>query len=379
MKSFYKTLLVALLLPAASFAQSNYKPGYAVTLKGDTLKGLIDYREWNTNPSSINFKTTAADNKARELTPEDIKVFNINGLAIYQRYAGPISMDATDVDHIGSVRDTSTRMAIVFFKVLQKGTNVALYSYTDELKTRVYISETPDYIPQELVYRIYYNHDGTVNGQKGSTVSENTYMKQLFALANKYQVLNSNLQWDIEHADYSADKILGIVTKINHISKAEYEKNKLNKGPVFNLVVGAGVNIENFSTQSNSGFYTGGGRAQTSYGPAASFGINFFANPSTRQLQFRVEAGIAQGKYNYLYDLQVSPHTPYKASFNQLAISITPQILYNFYNAENLKIYGDVGMSFNHYSYSNAYLGSQSQPNTNDIDATYFFNKSDNG
>jgi hypothetical protein len=381
MKSFYPALLAVLILPLFSFGQSNYKPGYVVTLKGDTLKGFIDYREWNSNPNAINFKTAVADSKARELTPEEINVFNINNRETYQRYAGLISMDATDVDHIESVRDTSTRAATVFLKVLQKGNNLALYSYTDELKTRVYVGEAPDYAPQELVYRLFNNFDGTVQGQKGTTVNENTYMKQLFALANKYQALNSDLQWDIERGSYNTDKILDIVSKINHISKAEYKKSKANNGPAFNLFVGAGVNIDNFSPSSDGPYYSGGGRSQTSYLPAASFGINFFANPNTRQLQFRIEAGITQGQYKYAYNLQVSPYIPFKASFNQLAISITPQVLYNFYNAENFKIYGDFGFSFSHYSYSNAYLGSQSQPNSaTDIETNnpYVFHSADN-
>lgn len=381
MKSFYPTLLAVLILPLFSFGQSNYKPGYVVTLKGDTLKGFIDYREWNSNPNSINFKTAVSDSKTRELTPEQINVFNIIGRETYQRYAGTISMDATDVDHIGSVRDTSTRVATVFLKVLQKGNNLALYAYTDELKTRIYVGEAPDYVPQELVYRLYNNFDGTMQGQKGTTVNENTYMKQLFALANKYQALNSDLQWDIERGSYNTDKILNIVSKINHISKAELEKNKASDGPALNLFVGAGVNIDNFSPGSGGGFYSTGGRSQTSYLPAASFGVNIFANPSTRQLQFRIEAGIAQGQYKYLYNLRVSPYIPFKASFNQLAISIMPQILYNFYNAENFKIYGDFGLSLSHYSYSNAYLGSQSQPNSaSDIESNepYFFHNIDN-
>src|ERR1700743_111735 len=114
-------------------------------------------------------------------------------------------MDATDKDHLSSSRDTSYREAAVFFKVLQKGSNLALYTYVDELKTRFYVGEAPDFAIKELVYRLYYNGGADVSGQKGNTVTENTYMKQLFALANKYNVLNDNFQWDIEHAGYNSD------------------------------------------------------------------------------------------------------------------------------------------------------------------------------
>jgi hypothetical protein len=128
MKSFYKALLVLSFLPLITFAQSNYKPGYVVTLKGDTLRGFIDYREWNTNPTSINFKAAIADIKSRTFTPEDVSFFDINGMETYRRYAGPISMDATDKDHLSASLDTSFRQETVFFRVLQKGNNLALYS-----------------------------------------------------------------------------------------------------------------------------------------------------------------------------------------------------------------------------------------------------------
>ncbi len=374
MKNFYQALLVAILLPLFSSAQSNYKPGYVVTLKGDTLHGFIDYREWNSNPNSINFKTVIADNKVREFTPAEIGFFNINGLESYRRYEGPISIDATDKDHLANAIDSSFRTETVFFKELQKGKNLALYAFTDNLKSRFYVGEAPDYTPTELGYRVYRVY-GTI------IKNENTYMKQLFALANKYEGIDNNFQWDIEHAGYNSDDLLKIGSKINHISKVEYKKANANKGPAFNLFAGAGVNINNISTPAGSAFYNGGGRSQTSYGPAASFGINIFANPNTRQVQFRMEAGITQNKYNYLYDLKVSPYIPFRASFNELAFSFKAQIIYNFYNAENFKVYGGLGASISYFKFSNAYLGSQSQPNSaSDIEANdpYYFNSVDN-
>jgi len=99
MNFFYKVLLCVVLLPTLSYAQSNYKAGYVVDLKGDTLKGFIDYREWQSNPNSINFKTSIADAKPHQYTPADITFFSINKLEAYISYTGPVSMDATDVDH----------------------------------------------------------------------------------------------------------------------------------------------------------------------------------------------------------------------------------------------------------------------------------------
>src|SRR5689334_16185743 len=111
MKNFYKALFCAVLLPALSFAQSNYKPGYVVNTKGDTLRGYINYREWGVNPDAIEFKSSLSDKDSKTFTPSDISCFNITGLDAYQHYSGLLSMDATDKDHLGSFRDTTYRNA----------------------------------------------------------------------------------------------------------------------------------------------------------------------------------------------------------------------------------------------------------------------------
>ncbi|MBS1521024.1 MAG: hypothetical protein JST50_08515 [Bacteroidetes bacterium] len=382
MKTFYKALLSAVLFPVLSFAQSNYKPGYIVNLKGDTLKGFIDYREWNLDPNAIDFKAALTDKDSKKFTASDISYFAISGADAYQRYSGLISMDATDKDKLGDYRDTTYKNATVFIRVLQKGKNLSLYSYTDNLKVRFYVGEAPEYIPNELIYRLYYNQAGNVvKGQSGATVNESTYMKQLFALANQYGILNNDVQREIERADYKKDDLLSIVSEINHISKDELKKSIQSKGPIYNLFVSAGANINHITTTQNSPYYAGGGRPQNSSMPAASLGINLFANPSTRQLQFRIEAGVALSKYNYSYDLKVSPYGPFRTSFNEAEFSISPQIIYNFYNTDDFKFYAGVGVTFSEYSFSNAYFGPQNQSNSasniSDTNPFYFHKRDD--
>ncbi len=56
MKRFF--LLLQLLLPIISLAQSNFKKGFIINNNKDTISGFIDYREQINNPVSINFKRT---------------------------------------------------------------------------------------------------------------------------------------------------------------------------------------------------------------------------------------------------------------------------------------------------------------------------------
>jgi hypothetical protein len=359
LKHFYKVLFAIFFLPLFSLAQSNYKPGYVVTLKGDTLHGFIDYRDWDTNPDHVSFKTNAGDNKSQKLTPEAISFFSVDGLESYQKFEGQITTDITNFNNLSEGRDSSYRIGKVFLKILQKGKRVVLFSYSDNLKTRYYIGENPSSYPVELGYRLYYDIDAATQ-VKGRTVTEKTYIRQLLILASKYNVITDTLQNIIRDASYSEVDLLEIVSKINGITQAEYIK-KYSEHTKINLVASIALNRTNTSPASTSPYYAGGGRAYTSYQPAISFGIDFLTNPNTGKLLFRLEASLAENQYRALYQNQVDPYVGIKASFNEVWISFAPQMIYNFYNAENFKFYAGVGIFFTKFKYSNVYFGGQTQ------------------
>ncbi len=58
MKPLHNLLFAVLLLPFFSHAQDNYQPGAVVTLKGDTIHGYINFKEWEINPRSISFQAS---------------------------------------------------------------------------------------------------------------------------------------------------------------------------------------------------------------------------------------------------------------------------------------------------------------------------------
>jgi hypothetical protein len=373
-RHFNKLLFAFFLLPFFAAAQSNYKPGYVVTLKGDTLHGFIDYRGWNSNPTAISFKYSASDPKPLIFTISNSSFFSVSGMATYQKFTCSVSMDETNTARL-STRDSSYKIDTVFLKILQKGKNAALYSYTDGLKTRLYISEAPNYIPIELVYRIY----KSVNAN-GATVNENTYLKQLFAIANKYNVLNSDLIRTLQTANYSQSDLLPIVSKINNVSKEEYEKKYADNGKI-NLYLSAALNISNTSSSSQSAYSAGGGLGHTSYQPAVSIGINVIPSPNTDRVELRAELSLAETQFNALYQLKVSPYSATKASFNQLNLSFSPQVIFNLYNASNFKIYAGAGLEFISFSFSNSYFGTQTGTtnNANFPIEPYSFSKFDSG
>lgn len=362
-----------------TLAQSNFKTGYVITSKGDTVKGFIDYREWASNPVSINFKTDLKDKKGRSFTTSDIRFFEISNMEAYQKYEGKISMDATDPDKITQGRDSSFRVDTVFMKVVRKGTNVTLFSYTDPLKVRYYIGESPDFSPVELIYRVYNNSDAET-ATHGKTIDENTYLKQLFALANKYNALDDNLSRLFERSNYSEPALLDIVDKINKVSRAELSKNK-SLNPAVRLFITGAINVTNIAPTSVSPYANAGGTSHTSFGPSAGIGIILYTNPNTQRLQIRAGFTVSGSQYSALYQNKVIPYIPVKFSFNDLRIGLTPEIVYNFYNGENFKFYAGAGFGIMYHTYSNATFGPQNPKDSFDGTAEndpYNFNKLDN-
>ncbi len=69
--------LILLFLVAAPYAysQENFLPGYVIELDGDTIKGLIDYRNWGKNPEKISFQQ--AGGEERLYTPSQIQGFGV--------------------------------------------------------------------------------------------------------------------------------------------------------------------------------------------------------------------------------------------------------------------------------------------------------------
>jgi hypothetical protein len=347
MKPYYKLLLPALLLPLFSVAQSNYKPGYVVTLKGDTLKGFINIKEWNVNPRKISFKTAADNNNIKEFGVGDIKFFAATNLEAYQRFTGLLNNDPTNISSIPTARDTSTITDTVFLKIIQKGDNIALFEYSDNKKDHFFVTETKDNRPVELVYRIYSN--------EGKTVNENGYMQQLYLLAEKFND-NKKLKTRIERADYNYNDLVEISRIINGSTAQDDEAITGKKQGTF-FFVSAGLNISKISSDKAFADFdpsvkttgiTGKNSTPTSYFPRIAAGVNVLSNPNTGGLIFRAEIAYTSNKYK---GNAVNSGSTETYTLNQNTFSLIPQILYNFYNSDNLKFYGAAGASFNISSY----------------------------
>ncbi|OKS87999.1 hypothetical protein [Mucilaginibacter polytrichastri] len=362
MKYLYHLAILFIALPLLSNAQSNYKPGYIVTAKGDTLRGLIDYQDWEGSPKLFRFKANSTAN-AQRFTAINTSYVEISQLDAYQKYQINISTDITDIQHLETFRDTSFRTDTVFLKILQKGKNIVLYSFTDHLKTRFFVKETAsEKPPYELIYKIYKRDFKTFN--------DNTYVKQLFDLAAEFKNDNEVAATSIEHAEYKKEDILKAASAINNISPAEYKLKYEDKTRVL-FFAGTGASLATFqlsSVQASSKLNN------TSVMPMITAGIDIIANPATSRFFFRVEAAITQDKFKEAFPNATSPYYPLDYSFSLIGVSIIPQFVYNAYNTENFKLYLSPGVQIAFLSEKDAHYNQINGGTITPIDPLLVFN-----
>ncbi len=318
-----------LLSTLAVQAQSNYRPAEVTDASGHVQAGHINYREWDKNPGSIEFKISLDDKKPVVYTPSMLRSFAITGSEKFSAYRVSISLNATNFPDLPSDVDTTAKTDDVFLKQVATGGRLTLYSYTDAVKTRFYIQEgtAP---PAELLYQEYYSRDH----QQVNKV--NSYVRQLNALIIKYPN-NGHLLTLLANTKYSKSDIEHLVNEING---SKGEKKPGFKGRFF---VSAAINFSYTGFKGENIFSSM--PASLTYTPKISFGIDKFYNTDIQKFIFRAEVSLSY----------IHPKLEQKdasVSFTQYTATLTPQVILNLYNTQAIKVYLDAGFGLNFSQYT---------------------------
>jgi hypothetical protein len=173
-KNFVKRLIVTLFVLfifQTSFCQENYLPGYIITLKGDTLHGFIDYRNWDRNPDKISFKEKLSDNKLN-YSPSIIKGFGVLD-EVYESAIVETEISSDQTNNLQYNNELQINVDTTFLQAMIKGEK-SLYYYKNKFgRDQFYIKKGSSY--ELLVYKKY------LKDQEGqTTIRENKrYLGQL--------------------------------------------------------------------------------------------------------------------------------------------------------------------------------------------------------
>jgi hypothetical protein len=328
-------LYLLMALPCLCAAQSNFQNGYLVKNSGDTLRGLIDYKEILLNPVSVIFKDTK-ESSPQEFLIKDVEAYTIDNQVSYKRFLVDLTMSQIELRRLHIGVDKSTKKDSLWLQVLQEGKNVTLYYYRDSLKPRFYLKENDAQVPVELVVQMYLN-------PKANTVvlTDNRYVNQLTNALEKYRPEFKIKENQVSGLRYNKKELLDFVSIIND---QKVEKPKL---PSSRFFIGAGLIASQSSLYYPEFFGPTTSKSDYNYAPILSIGIDYFTNPAIGKLVFRGELSISKGKYTHEGSIFYQETISSSYSYDQLYAAFTPQVLYNFYNTSAFKIFLGAGLGFN--------------------------------
>ncbi len=328
------------LLFITSFSQKNLREGFVVLNNNDTLTGFIDYREWYRNPNSILFSQSKESGR-QWYSGKDIKCFAVNVGEMYERFYVRISMDRQSLNNIDE-KDTASKTDTVFLKVLQTGKNITLFSYSDDIKRRLYILPANETTPVELQNSEYISN--------GNVINEMEYRSVLLDIARRFVPEYADIQALIDNQTFSEKNIMDIGYKINGINgeiAIQKEKNKLSRVAFF---AGIGVN-RGLITFTGDNRYAGK-TTGANYSPVVSGGADIFVNPAIGRLFLRSQLSFSSYKTEaYTFTNYFEAKENYYLKFKQKNIALHEQLNYNIYNGLHLKWFAGAGAGFNFSAY----------------------------
>ncbi|TWI97211.1 outer membrane protein with beta-barrel domain [Mucilaginibacter frigoritolerans] len=344
MHFFNRLFLFFFALPLFSLAQSNYKPGYVVTTQGDTVRGYINYKQWDQNPTKITFKANLESGDTKTFSVKNSSAFAVSGYENYRSYTVSVSQDLIDIEKVKQQLDTTTIADTVFLRICTTGKYLTVFSYTDKIKDHFYYLEAGATQPVELGYHAYMNEENS--GIQYVT----TYRLQLGNLVRK---LNTNstdkIIREVFIADYKEADLIKIAEDINGPSSLKFSQPSLG-GTRWFVGVGAAVNQLKFDGTGNP---FPNSTSSNSISPKITAGLDFFANKNVQRFFIRLEYSFQMNKYK-ISSNDNSGFVPSNNTFNftQYNNSLTPQIILNLYNKESVKVFIGAGVSVNLSAYN---------------------------
>jgi hypothetical protein len=230
------SLFVVCLVCEPAFSQKRMMPGYILTLKGDTVKGFVDYGNWNEGPKSILFRNEAGQDATYR--PLEIQGFGVN----QEIYAGSIVnfvMGSNEIGKLSSDPKISLGKDTVFIQCLVRG-NKSLYFSKRNGTSQFYIKVDSDY--QLLEYKRYLKK---LNG-KDQLAENPRYISQLAGYLSDC----STIQNALKKVGYSRKKIENLFTTYNSCvgSASTYQRPKDKRIVDFGVLAGTSLTSLNFET-----------------------------------------------------------------------------------------------------------------------------------
>jgi hypothetical protein len=180
-----------ILLFQTVHSQEKYLPGYVINLKGDTLSGFIDYRNWKINPGKIDFKDRV-ENKQFTFLPSDIIEFKVKD-EVYVSAIINIETSPRNTAELNYDKAMHLQAESAFLQTFYKGKK-SLYHYFNHGKDYFYIRKDTTF--ELLLYKkyLFVQENNPLIKENNTIIKENkAYLGQLDNYLNDCQGIEDRL------------------------------------------------------------------------------------------------------------------------------------------------------------------------------------------
>ncbi|BDD08905.1 hypothetical protein FUAX_13370 [Fulvitalea axinellae] len=246
MKVFVRLFLVTALVSVNGFlfGQSNFKPGYIKTAKGDSIIGFVNYQDWDRTPRLIKFKRTV-DAEANSYGPGSLLAFGLVSPEIKYE-ACDVKMDLVEQREGKIPLDTDNKGVWIlrreFLEVLEAG-EISLLRYKG-IRELFFIKVNG--VVEQLVHRKYYLH------RNGETLikHDQTYKRQLLYVFRNNDKVDERR---IRKVGYNYEDLRELFNEVYTTGKPEEKKDKERfKRILFQYGVVAGGGVSSISFKGNA-------------------------------------------------------------------------------------------------------------------------------
>ena len=331
----------------SSIAQRNFVNGYVVLSNNDTVKGFIDYRNWEKNPSRIIFKNSDAE-REQVFTTNEIIGFAVDGFDRYRRAVVQMDMNPIDLRDLSENAADITVTDTVFLRILVDGNRFNLYEFVN-FKPHYFIKSASGEI-EELTYTV------KLSSSTGTLEINNGFQVQLRKILSSISASNDKFSKTYQ-LKYEARSLAPFVASLNDPQSVFISHDAKKSKNEIKFFAGGGVAIGKLGFSGpdaslNSLVF------KTSVSFAATFGVDFTASRNFQRLIFRLQVS-ANGFNAEGQGISGSN----KNEYDLRQINITPgmAVIYIFNGTGTARVYGGGELGYNLSFYPSHVLTSTNQ------------------
>ena len=204
-------------------AQQQWKDAKLVTVNSDTLKGQLNFGDWNQSPASIQFKDEQGYVTSK--SAQEIKSFSIKEpLKTFESKKVRLQYYNKEIVAEGASPIVKTDSVTIFLEVLLKSSRVTLYEGSDDEKQTRFFLQKDDKLHElrNPIYRV-------AKGETSHMIKSEVYKAQLKQLLPECPTLNT------ERLSYTDKDLVDLLVNYHSYCKTDYslESHQENLGQRF--------------------------------------------------------------------------------------------------------------------------------------------------